>query len=45
LDVGVRLGNWDLGYKFRRFRMTDNHFSGDTALSFYFSGVELGYSF
>jgi hypothetical protein len=45
LGVGVRLGNWDLGYKFRRFRMTDNHFSGDTALSFYFSGVELGYSF
>lgn len=45
LGIGFKVGNWDLGYRFRQLRMTDNHFSGDTALSFYFSGVQLGYTF
>jgi hypothetical protein len=45
LGVGFKVGNWDLGYRFEQYRMTDNHFSGDTALSFYFSGVQLGYNF
>lgn len=45
VGIGVKLGNWDVGYRFKEYRMTDNHFSGDVALSFYFSGVQLGYSF
>jgi hypothetical protein len=43
--AGFIYNNWDLGYKYRQYRMTDNHLSGDTALSFTFSGVELGYKF
>jgi hypothetical protein len=43
--IGFLFGNWDLSYKYRQYRMTNNHFSGPTALSFTFSGVELGYSF
>ena len=45
VGVGVVFGNWDLGYRFKQYRMTDNHFTGDEALSFYFSGVQLGYTF
>ena len=45
LGIGVKLGHWDVGYRFKQYRLTDNHFSGDVALSFYFSGVQLGYSF
>jgi len=45
VGIGVNLGNWDIGYRFKEYRMTDNHFSGDVALSFYFSGIQLGYKF
>ena len=45
VGIGVRWKGFDLGYRYREYRMTDNHFSGDTDLSFYFSGVELGYTF
>jgi hypothetical protein len=45
VGVGVRWKGWDLGYRFKEIRMTDNHLQGGTALSFYWSGVQLGYSF
>lgn len=45
VGVGVKFGAWDIGYRFKEYRLTDNHFEGDTALSFYFSGVQLGYTF
>jgi hypothetical protein len=45
VGVGFKAGNWDIGYRYKEIRMTDNHFEGDTALSFYWSGVQLGYSF
>lgn len=45
VGVGIKWKNWDLGYRFKEIRMTDNHFEGDTALSFYWSGVQLGYTF
>lgn len=45
LGVGVTWKNWDVSYRFKEIRMTDNHFQGGTALSFYWSGVQLGYTF
>lgn len=45
VGVGVKFGRWDVGYRFKQIVMTDNHFSGDVALSLYWSGVQLGYSF
>ena len=45
VGIGVRFGKWDIGYRYKQIRMTDNHFSGDEALSLYWSGVQLGYSF
>jgi len=45
LGIGVTWRNWDLGYRFKEYRLTDNHLSGDVDLSFYFSGVQLGYKF
>jgi hypothetical protein len=43
--VGVKFGRLDVGYRFREYRMTDNHFTGDEELSFYFSGVQIGWTF
>ena len=45
VGVGVRWKGWDVGYRFREYRMTDNHLSGGEDLSFYFSGCEIGYTF
>lgn len=45
VGIGVKFGKWDIGYRFKEIVMTDNHFSGGVALSFYWSGVQLGYSF
>lgn len=47
-DVGIGLTLWDkldIGYRYKQIRLTNNHLSGDVDLSFYWSGVELGYSF
>ena len=45
LGVGIKWNNWNVAYKFREYRFTDHHFQGGEAFSFYFSGVELGYTF
>lgn len=45
VGVGIKWKGWDLGYKFREYRFTDNHLSGGESFTFYFSGVELGYTF
>ena len=45
LGAGVKFGSWDIGYRFKEYRLTDNHLSGTESISFYFSGIELGYTF
>jgi len=45
VGVGIKWNNWDVGYRFREYVMTDNNFRGDEALSFYFSGCQIGYKF
>lgn len=45
LGVGIKWNSWNLGYRFREYRFTDHHLEGGEALSFYFSGVQVGYTF
>jgi len=45
VGIGIKWNNWDVGYRFRKYVLTDSHLSGDESLSFYFSGCQLGYKF
>jgi len=45
VGIGLKWKNFDIGYRFKEIRLTDHHLSGGVDLSFYFSGVELGWRF
>lgn len=45
VGVGIKWKGWDIGYRFREYRFTDHHFQGGEAISFYFSGCQIGYTF
>jgi hypothetical protein len=46
LGIGFTWKSFDVGYRFKEIRLTDHHFeSGDGDMSFYWSGVQIGYTF
>lgn len=47
-DVGIGFTLWDnvdIGYRYKEIRLTDHHLKGAVDLSFYWSGVQIGYTF